>query len=118
MELLDTKPLRDKDGNKLTDPQLVLMSIKEIEKHTERTKKATPINYQFIQWLYGAKEAIEKRPAHLTEAGALQEYKDKTIQQHLDFDLIARNTIKAQAKDEKKGVYNPKIIKRVKGVQK
>ena len=118
MELLDTKPIRDSKGNKLTDPQLIKHSLQAIEKHIETTKTAIPINYQFIQWLHGAKEAIDTRPAHMTEAGALQEYKNKTIQQHLDFDLIARNTIKAQAKDEKKGLYNAKVIKQVKGVYK
>lgn len=117
-EILDTRPLRDDKGNKLTDPQLLKVAIKQLEQHRKKTGKATPLPAKFERWLYEAVEAIDKRKPHLTEAGALQEFKKLTIQEHLDFDIIAKNTVKAQAKDDKKGIYDAKVIKRVKGVSK
>ncbi len=110
----DYKILRDSKGVRLSDIDVIRTGLSCIAKHMNKTGKAPIISYNFIQWMKGAVEAVDKR-CNITESEALRRYKDLTIQHNFDIDGIIANTEARNKKLEKKGEFKTKVDKIVKG---
>lgn len=66
----------------------------------------------FIEWLKeGIKFVDDKK-------GSFVDYKQRTVQKTLDYDLVIDNTNKQNAKLAKDGAFDSKVVQMIKGTSK
>lgn len=106
------RPLCHSDGVKLNDYETAKEALKCIENFEQTNHKPTPLAPNFVEWLRKGIEYVDQGQ------GSFVEYKERTVQKQFDYDLIIANTEKANKKLEKSGEFNPKVVRKIKGVSK
>lgn len=106
------RPLHHSNGVVLDDYETAKEALKCIADFEAKNKKPTPIAPKFVEWLRKGIEFVDNKE------GSFVDYKQRTIQKQFDYDLIIANTEKANQKLEKKGMFDAKVMKKIKGVSK
>jgi len=112
LTLTKSRPLSHSNGVKLDDYETAKEAIKCIEKFEKDNSTPSPIAPKFVEWLRKGVEYVD------SGNGSFVDYKQRTIQKQFDYDLVIANTEKANQKLEKKGEFNAKVVRKVKGVSK
>lgn len=114
IDMVQTKirPLKDSNGNELSDYDLAVESLKKIDTFQQLNGQPAPISPKFISWLRNGVDFVNEGK------GSFVDYKKNSILKELDYDLIISNTNKMNAQLEKKGAFNSKVVSQIKGVSK
>lgn len=106
------RPLRDANGAIIDDYALAVEALDKIDKYQAKNKKPAPIPPKFVEFLRGGVEFVNEGK------GTMADYKQANVLKQLDYDLIIANTNKLNEKLEKKGNFNSKVMRTIKGVSK
>ena len=112
LTLARTRPLCHSDGSKLNDYETAKEALKCIEDYEKTNNTPTPLAPKFVEWLRKGIAFVDRGE------GSFIDYKQRTVQKQFDYDLIIENTEKANRKLEKKGEFDAKVMRKIKGVSK
>lgn len=104
-----SRPLLNSAGNILNDVELCRTAIKKIDEYQKRKGVPAPISPDFVQFMREAVEYVDK------EGGSIVDYKKSHIQQQFDYDVILKNTEARNAELERKGLFNSRVVQKIKG---
>ena len=107
-----SRPLTHEDGSKLNDYEIAKETLRCVEDYQKRESKPSPLAPNFIEWLKEGIKFVDDKQ------GSFVDYKQRTIQKNLDYDLIIENTNKQNAKLAKDGAFDSKVVQMVKGISK
>lgn len=110
---IKSRPIRDDKGNRISDYELAKLALEHIDEFEKTNKKPTNISPKFVSWLKNAVKEIDSG-----DYESMTEYKNRTVQKQMDYDLVCANTAKRNAKLEKQGEFKSKVVQRIKGVSK
>ena len=99
-----SRPLTHEDGTKLNDYEIAKETLRCVDDYQSKENKPSPLSPNFIEWL---KEGIK-----------FVDYKQRTVQKTLDYDLVIDNTNKQNAKLAKDGAFDSKVVQMIKGTSK
>ena len=107
-----SRPLTHEDGTKLNDYEIAKETIRCVDDYQAKEHKPSPLSPNFIEWLKeGVKFVDDKK-------GSFVDYKQRTIQKTLDYDLVIDKTNKQNAKLAKDGAFDSKVVQMIQGTSK
>lgn len=107
-----SRPLTHEDGTKLNDYEIAKETLRCVDDYQAKEHKPSPLSPNFIEWLKeGIKFVDDKK-------GSFVDYKQRTIQKTLDYDLVIDNTNKQNAKLAKDGAFDSKVVQMIQGTSK
>lgn len=107
---IKSRPLK-KGNHVLNDYELAKESLKAVDDYTKRYGTPPKIQPKFIEWLREGVKYVDEKQGNFTQ------YKEKHIyKEYADlYDQIIDNTNKQNAKLEKKGEFNAKVVSKIEG---
>lgn len=104
------RPIK-KGNHVLNDYELAKESLKSIDDYTRRYGTPPKIQPKFVEWLRDGVKYVDNKQ------GSFSQYKEKYIyKEYADlYDQIIDNTNKQNAKLEKKGEFNAKVVSKIEG---
>lgn len=103
-----TRPIKDDTGRTLSDYELATETLKKIDDYTRITKKPSPIEPRFVEWLREGVKYVDEGK------GTFVDFKQTSIYKEFgdDYATIIENTNRRNDELAKRGEFNPHAVKK------